>query len=104
MPAHAAGSPNGAAGTPAGADATRDGAAGTPDGVTGGPARPDRDRKWPWPARLLVTAALLPVGAAVILAAENDFDFIGTWFDPLMIAIMLATVIAAWAATARSQR
>lgn len=62
------------------------------------------DRKWPRPARLLVTVALLPVWAAVILAAENDFSFIGSWFDPLMIAVMIATVIVAWTATARSQR
>ena len=48
--------------------------------------------------------ALLPVWAAAILAAENDFSFIGTWFDPLMIALMIATVIVAWTATGRSQR
>ena len=65
-------------------------------------ARPRR--KWPLPARLLVAAALLPLWAAVILAAEDDFSFIGTWFDPLMIALMIATVIVAWTATARSQR
>ena len=66
--------------------------------------RPAGDRKWPWPARLLVTVALLPVGAAVILGAENDLAFIGSWFDPLMIALMIATVIVAWTATGRSQR
>jgi hypothetical protein len=60
--------------------------------------------KWPLPVRLLVAAALLPLWAAVILAAEDDFSFIGTWFDPLMIALMIATVIVAWTATARSQR
>jgi hypothetical protein len=48
--------------------------------------------------------ALLPVWAAAILAAENDFSFIGSWFDPLMIALMIATVIVAWTATGRSQR
>jgi hypothetical protein len=62
------------------------------------------DRKWPWPARLLVFVALLPVWAAVILAAENDFAFIGTWFDPIMIAIMIVTVIVVWLATGRTQR
>jgi hypothetical protein len=61
-------------------------------------------RKWPLPARLLVAAALLPLWAAVILAAEDDFSFIGAWFDPFMIALMIATVITVWAATARSQR
>jgi hypothetical protein len=61
-------------------------------------------RRWPWPARLLVAVALLPVWAAAILAAENDFSFIGTWFDPLMIALMIATVIVAWTAIGRSQR
>jgi hypothetical protein len=71
-----------------------------PDGA----ARPTGDRKWPWPARLLVTVALLPVGAAAILAAENDLAFIGSWFDPIMIALMIATVIVAWTATGRSQR
>jgi hypothetical protein len=53
---------------------------------------------------LLVAVALLPVWAAAILAAENDFSFIGGWFDPLVIALMLATIVAAWAATAASQR
>jgi hypothetical protein len=75
-----------------------------PDGAAGETARPAGDRTWPWPARLLVTVALLPVGAAVILAAENDFAFIGSWFDPLMIALMIATVIVAWTSTGRSQR
>jgi hypothetical protein len=79
-------------------------AAGRPDGSADGSARPTADRKWPRPARLLVTAALLPVWAAAILAAENDLAFIGNWFDPLMIVLMIATVIVAWAATARSQR
>jgi FtsH-binding integral membrane protein len=54
--------------------------------------------------RVLVTLALLPVWAAVILASENDFGFIGSWFDPLMIGLMLVTVIAVWTATARTQR
>jgi hypothetical protein len=61
-------------------------------------------RKWPLSARLLVAAALLPLWAAVILAAEDDFSFIGAWFDPFMIALMVATVIVAWTTTARSQR
>ena len=76
----------------------------TPDGSASGTARPAGDRTWPWPARLLVTVALLPVGAAVILAAENDFAFIGSWFDPVMIALMIVTVIVAWTTTGRSQR
>jgi hypothetical protein len=63
-----------------------------------------RDRKWPFPARVLVAVALLPLGAALILAAENDFSFIGMWFDPLMIALMIATVIVVWTTTARTQR
>jgi hypothetical protein len=90
MPSHAADAP--------------DGTAGTPDGAAGGAARPGGDRRWPRSARLLVTVALLPVWAAAILAAENDFSFIGSWFDPLMIALMIATVIVAWTATGRSQR
>jgi hypothetical protein len=48
--------------------------------------------------------ALLPLWAALILAAENDFSFIGMWFDPLMIALMIATVIVVWTTTARTQR
>jgi hypothetical protein len=78
--------------------------AGTPDGTTDGSARLTGDRKWPRPTRLLVTIALLPVWAAAILAAENSFNFIGIWFGPLMTALMIAAVIAVWAATARSQR
>jgi hypothetical protein len=78
--------------------------AGRPDGSANGGARQTADRTWPRPARLLVTVALLPVWAAAILAAENDLAFIGNWFDPLMIVLMIATVIAVWAATARSQR
>ena len=78
--------------------------AGSPPGAAGGTHRGAGGRKWPRPARLLVTVALLPVGAAVILAAENDLAFIGSWFDPLMIGLMLATVIVAWTTTARSQR
>jgi len=76
----------------------------TPDGAAGGSARVTDDRKWPWPARLLVAVALLPVWAAAILASENSLNFIGSWFGPLMTAAMIATVIAVWAATARSQR
>jgi hypothetical protein len=80
----------------------------SPDATADHPAPEGRHaksrRKWPLPARLLVAAALLPLWAAVILAAEDDFSFIGTWFDPLMIALMIATVIVAWTATARSQR
>ena len=76
--------------------------AGTPDGTAEGSAR--GDRKWPWPARLLVTVALLPVWAAAILASENSLNFIGSWFSPVMIVLMIAMVVAVWAATARSQR
>ena len=75
-----------------------------PDGAPGGTARPDGDRKWPWPVRLLVIVAVLPVWAAAILASENSLNFIGSWFGPLMIVLMIATVIAIWATTARSQR
>jgi hypothetical protein len=75
-----------------------------PPGAPGGTPDGTGDRKWPRPARLLVTVALLPLWAAAILAAENDFAFIGSWFDPLMIGLMLATVIAVWAATANGQR
>jgi hypothetical protein len=78
--------------------------AGTPDGTADGSARLTGDRKWPRPVRLLVTMVLLPVWAAAILAAENSLNFIGSWFGPLMIALMIATVIAVWAATARTQR
>jgi hypothetical protein len=77
---------------------------GTPDGTADGSARLTGDRKWPWPARLLVTIVLLPVWAAAILASENSFNFIGNWFGPLMAALMVAVVIAIWAATARSER
>ena len=79
-------------------------AAGAPDGAARGIGHPDGDRRWPRPARVLVAVALLPVWAAVILAAENDLAFLGQWFDPLMIALMLATVIVVWTATGRSQR
>jgi len=78
--------------------------AGTPDGTADGSVRLTADRKWPRPLRLLVTVVLLPVWAAAILAAENSLNFIGSWFGPLMIALMIATVIAVWTATARSQR
>jgi K+ transporter len=79
--------------------------AGTPDVTANGSARrePD-DRKWPRPVRLLVTVALLPVWAAAILAAENSLNFIGSWFSPVMVALMIVTVIAVWATKARSQR
>jgi hypothetical protein len=76
----------------------------TPDGAAGGSARLTDDRKWPRPVRLLVTVALLPVWAAAILASENSLNFIGSWFGPVMIVLMIGTVIAVWAATARSQR
>jgi hypothetical protein len=79
--------------------------AGTPHVAANGSARSEAgDRKWPRPVRLLVTVALLPVWAAAILASENSLNFIGSWFGPLMIVLMIATVIAVWAATARSQR
>jgi len=79
--------------------------AGTPAVSANGSARREAgDRKWPRPVRLLVTVALLPVWAAAILAAENSLNFIGSWFGPVMIALMIATVITVWAATARSQR
>jgi hypothetical protein len=97
MPRHAASWQAGAGNPP-------DGTASTPDNSGNGTARATADRKWPRWARLLVTVALLPVWAAVILAAENDFAFIGTWFDPLMIALMIATVITAWLVTGRAQR
>ena len=77
---------------------------GTPDGTAGGSARPAGDRTWPWGVRLLVAVLLLPVWAAAILASENSFNFIGIWFGPLMTAVIVAAVIAVWAATARSQR
>ena len=80
------------------------GTAGSRHDAAGGTRQGAGDGTWPRPVRLLVTVALLPVGAAVILAAENDFAFIGSWFDPLMIGLMIVTVVAAWAATARSQR
>ena len=78
--------------------------AGTPDGTTEGSARLTDDRKWPRPVRLLIAVVLLPVWAAAILASENSLNFIGSWFGPLMTAAMIATVIAVWAMTARSQR
>jgi uncharacterized membrane protein AbrB (regulator of aidB expression) len=62
------------------------------------------DRKWPLWARVLVVVALLPVWAAAILAAENDFSERGVWFDPVLIGLMLATVIITWFTTRRSQR
>ncbi|HEY3649986.1 MAG TPA: hypothetical protein VGL33_18620 [Streptosporangiaceae bacterium] len=79
--------------------------AGTPGGTADGSARREAgDPKWPRPVRLLVTVALLPVWAAAILAAENSLNFIGSWFSPVMVALMIVTVIAVWATTARSQR
>ena len=81
--------------------------AGTPDGTANGSRRHEAgDRKWPWPARLVVAVALMPVGAAALLASENSFDgqFNLIWFGPLMTAVIVAVVIAVWAATARSQR
>jgi hypothetical protein len=78
--------------------------AGTPDGTANGSGRLTGDRKWPRPVRLIITVALLPVWAAAILAAENSLNFIASWFGPVMIALMIVTVIAVWAATARSQR
>jgi hypothetical protein len=96
--------PRHAASWQAGAGNPSDGVAGALGGSGNGTARPVADRKWPRWARLLITLALLPVWAAVILAAENDFAFIGSWFDPLVIALMIATVIAAWLATGRTQR
>ncbi|HEY3713058.1 MAG TPA: hypothetical protein VGL39_00925 [Jatrophihabitantaceae bacterium] len=62
------------------------------------------DRKWPVWARIVVALLLLPVWAAAILAAENDLSGLGVWFDPLMIGLMVATVIAAWITTQQSQR
>jgi hypothetical protein len=81
--------------------------AGTPDGTANGSGRHEAgDRKWPWPARLVVAVALMPVGAAALLASENSFDgqFNLIWFGPLMTAVIVAVVIAVWVATARSQR
>jgi hypothetical protein len=34
----------------------------------------------------------------------NSLNFIGSWFAPLMVALMIVTVITVWATTARSQR
>jgi hypothetical protein len=62
------------------------------------------DRKWPVWGRIVVALLLLPVWAAVILAAENDLSEIGTWFDPLMIGLMAAITVAAWILTQHSQR
>jgi hypothetical protein len=47
---------------------------------------------------------LLPVWAAAILAAENDLSELGTWFDPLMLGLMLVAAVAAWITTQHSQR
>ena len=85
--------------------------AGTPDGTANGSARREvSDRTWPWGVRLLVAIALMPVGAAALLASENSFDgqFNLIWFGPLMTAVIVAVVIVAvviavWVATARSQ-
>jgi hypothetical protein len=62
------------------------------------------DRKWPAPARALITVLFLPVWAAAILAAENDFSEVGAWFDLLMVGLMAVTVVAAWVSTRDSQR
>jgi hypothetical protein len=62
------------------------------------------DRKWPLWARLIVVLLLLPVWAAAILAAENDFSGVGSWFDPLVIGSFAVIVVAAWVATRNSQR
>ena len=80
--------------------------AGTPDGTGVGSRHEAGDRKWPWPARLVVAIALMPVGAGALLASENSFDgqFNLIWFGPLMTAVIVAVVIAVWVATARSQR
>ena len=81
--------------------------AGTPDGTADASARREAgDRKWPWGVRLLVAVLLVPVGAAALLASENSFNgqFNLIWFGPLMTAVIVAVVIAVWAATARSQR
>ena len=81
--------------------------AGTPDGTANGSVRREVGaRKWPWPARLVVTVLLMPVGAAALLASENSFNgqFNLIWFGPLMTAVIVAVVIAVWAATTRSQR
>ncbi len=53
-----------------------------------------------------VAVLLMPVGAAALLASENSFNgqFNLIWFGPLMTAVIVAVVIAVWAATARSQR
>jgi predicted Co/Zn/Cd cation transporter (cation efflux family) len=77
----------------------------TPGVTANGSARREAgDRRWPWPVRLLVTVALLPAWAAAILVAENSFNFIGSWFGPVMVALMIVTVVIVWAMTARSQR
>jgi hypothetical protein len=78
--------------------------AGSQPGAAARTGREVGDRRRPRPARMLVTLALVPVWAAAILAAENDLAFVGAWFGPVMIALMVATVIAVWTATARSQR
>jgi hypothetical protein len=75
-----------------------------PQPVSPDSSRHGGDRTWPRPVRLLVTIALLPIWAAAVLAAENDFSFLGSWFDPIVIGLMLVTVVVAWSATARTQR
>jgi hypothetical protein len=62
------------------------------------------DRKWPLWARILTGVLLVPVCAAGLMAAENDFAGLGVWFDPLMIFVMVLTVAVVWATTGRSQR
>jgi hypothetical protein len=62
------------------------------------------DRNWPAWARIAVTLLLLPVWAAAILAAENDFSELGTWFDLLIIGLMAVVTVAVWITTQHSQR
>lgn len=94
-----------AASPAAGPGNSQDGATAEADGTGSGTIRPASDRKWPWPARLLVTLALMPVGAAVILTSENSFtSAIGLFFAPLMVALSGAIVIVTWLATGRRQR
>ncbi|HET6501739.1 MAG TPA: hypothetical protein VFG87_13345 [Amycolatopsis sp.] len=62
------------------------------------------DRKWPLWARILVGVLLTPVGAAALMAAENDFAGLGLWFDPIMIGLMVLAVAVVWAVSGRAQR
>lgn len=102
MPEYSAAGPGG---FPDGATASPDGATPSADGAGGRTGRPAGDHKWSLPARLLVTGGLLPVGIAVILAAENSFTAaIGEFFGPLMVTFMISIVIVTWLATGRGQR